>query len=191
MITWYYLVIFILSLMLALSCLLRNKNIDTLFTLLFIAIVVSCMGRYVIASSTVLEMAIFGNKILYVGGVYAPLLTMLVLSRLCAIKVSRLFTIFMALYSTIVFCFVLTIGKSDIYYKSAELVRENGYSYLVKNYGPMHILYPIMMVLYAISMIVFVIYAFRKKKLYFYTYSFYLEHNMFFHYFDVPFRKTS
>ena len=79
MITWYYLIIFIISLILSLSCLLRNKNIDTLFVLLFIAIVANCMGRYVIASAQSLDMALFGNKILYVGAVYAPLLMLIVL----------------------------------------------------------------------------------------------------------------
>ena len=164
MITWYYLIIFIISLILSLSCLLRNKNIDTLFVLLFIAIVANCMGRYVIASAQSLDMALFGNKILYVGAVYAPLLMLIVLSRLCDIKLSRLFIGIMTLYSTIVFGFVLTIGKSTIYYENVELVFADGYTYFVKTYGPMHMLYYIMVVLYAISMIGFVAYSFRKKS---------------------------
>lgn len=163
MVTWFYLLVFILSVILALKCLLQNKNIDTLFVLFFSTIIINCMGRYLLAVSDGLEMAIWANDFLYVGAVYAPLLTVLILTRLCDIMIPRLLTGFMTLYSTVVLCFVFTIGKSDIYYKSVELVRENGYSYLVKSYGPMHVLYPIMMVLYAICMVVFTFQAIRKR----------------------------
>ncbi len=36
-------------------------------------------------------------------------------------------------FSTVVFALVLTIGKSDIYYKPAVLVQNDGYSLLEKN----------------------------------------------------------
>lgn len=163
MVTWFYFLVFILSLTLALKCLVQNKNIDTLFVLFFSAIIINCMGRYLLAASGGLEMAIWANKFLYVGGVYAPLLAVLVLTRLCNITVPRILTRCMTLYSSIVLCFVLTIGKYDIYYKSVEFAHENGYSYLIKTYGPMHVLYPIMMILYAISMLVITYKAFRKR----------------------------
>lgn len=94
--------VFILSVILALKCLLQNKNMDTLFVLFFIAIIINCMGRYLLASSDGLEMAIWANKFLYLGGVYAPLLAVLVLARLCDITIPRILIWFMSLYSTIV-----------------------------------------------------------------------------------------
>lgn len=164
MVTGFYFLVFILSLVLALKCLFQNKNIDTLFVLFFCAIIINCMGRYLLAASDGLEMAVWANKFLYVGGVYAPLLAVLVLARLCDIAIPRILTYFMTIYSTIVLGFVLTIGKSEIYYKTVELVHENGYSYLNKTYGPMHVLYPAMMLLYAISMVVFTCQAIKKRQ---------------------------
>lgn len=164
MVTWFYFVVFVLSLILALKCLLQNKIMDTLFVLFFSAIIINCAGRYLLAASEGLEMAIWANKFLYVGGVYTPLLAVLVLARLCDIKIPRLLSGLMALYSTIVLCFVMTIGKYDIYYKSVELAKGNGYSYLIKTYGPMHVLYPVMMVVYALIMIVFFYQAFQKRN---------------------------
>ena len=164
MVTGFYFLVFILSVILAMKCLLQNKNIDTLFVLFFATIIINCMGRYLLAISEGLEMAIWANKFLYLGGVYAPLFAVMVLARLCDIKIPRLLICLMSLYSTIVMGFVLTIGKSDVYYKNVELVHENGYSYLLKTYGSMHILYPIMMILYAISMLVFICRAFRKRN---------------------------
>lgn len=164
MVTGFYFFVFALSLILALKCFIQNKNMDTLFVLFFCAIIINCAGRYLLAASEGLEMAIWANKFLYVGGVYAPLLAVLVLARLCNIKIPRLFICLMTLYSTIVLCFVMTIGRYDVYYKSVELAEGNGYSYLIKTYGPMHVLYPVMMVVYALSMIVFMYQSFRKRR---------------------------
>lgn len=163
MIVLFYLSVFILSVVLALKCLLQNKNIDTLFVLFFSSIIINCMGRYMLATADGLEMAIWANKFLYLGGVYAPLLAVLVLARLCDIKIPRLLTAFLTLYSSIIWGFVLTIGKYDFYYKSVELVHENGYSYLIKTYGPMHMLYSVMMIVYAVIMIIFAYQAYRKR----------------------------
>lgn len=164
MVTGFYFIVFILSLILALKCLLQNKNIDTLFVLFFAAIIINCGGRYFVAISEGLEMAIWANKILYIGGVYAPLLAMLMLARLCNIRIPRFLSAMMTLYSTVVLCFVMTIGKYDIYYKSVALVTGDGYSYLDKTYGPMHVLYPVMMAVYALIMIIFLCQAFRKRR---------------------------
>ncbi len=163
MVVWFYFIVFALSLLLALKCLIQNKNIDTLFMLFFCSIIVNCAGRYFLAASEGLEMAIWANKFLYIGGVYTPVLAVLVLARLCDIKIPRILAGFMISFSTIVLGFVLTIGKYDIYYKNVELAHGNGYSYLIKTYGPMHILYPIMMVVYAIIMLLFMYMAFQKR----------------------------
>lgn len=67
------------------------------------------------------------------------------------------------------FCFVLfsfasTVGEVDWYYKSMELVQRGGTSFLRKEYGPMHILYPV----YVLGMMCYglgiVVYALRRKK---------------------------
>lgn len=163
MVTGFYFLVFILSVILALKCFLQNKNIDTLFVLFFISIIINCMGRYLLAASDGLEMALWANKFLYLGGVYTPLLVVLVLARLCDIKIPRILVCLMTLHSTVVMGFVLTIEKYDFYYKSVELVHENGYSYLVKTYGTMHILYPLMMILYAVIMLIFICQAIRKR----------------------------
>lgn len=62
MIVLFYLSVFILSVVLALKCLLQNKNIDTLFGLFFSSIIINCMGRYMLATADGLEMAIWANK---------------------------------------------------------------------------------------------------------------------------------
>lgn len=164
MVTWFYFIVFLLTLIMAGSILLRNKNVDTLLVLFSIVVTINCMGRYMLASAESIEMAIWANKFLYVGGCFAPLLTVFVLAKLCNQKLSPIVATVMILYSVIVTCLVMTIGKSGIYYKHVELAYGNGYHYLVKTYGPLHILYPLMMLLYAAIMIYYLLYAISRRK---------------------------
>lgn len=164
MVTGFYFIVFAFSLIMTGSFLVRNKKVDALFTLFSIFVTLNCFGRYLLAAADTLEMAVWANKILYLGGLYAPLLTMLVLTRLCNLKMPRFLTIAMTCYSTIVMGLVMTIGKSGIYYKHVEMGYGNGYHYLIKTYGPLHILYPMMMVMYAVIMLFYMIYALMRRK---------------------------
>lgn len=164
MVTGFYFIVFILSLIMMGNFLIRNKNVDTQFILFSLLVTINCLGRYMLAASESLEMAVFANKFLYVGGCYAPLMVVLVLAELCSQKLPRVLVGVMTLYSTVVMCLVMTIGKSGIYYQSVELAQGNGYHYLVKTYGPLHNLYPIMMLMYALLMIYYAVYAIKKRK---------------------------
>lgn len=164
MVTWFYFIVSLLALVMTGSFLIRNKKVDTLFIMFSILVTINCLGRYMLAVSDHLEMAIWANKFLYVGGCYAPLLTVFVLARLCNQKLSPVIAGLMTLCSTVVMGFVLTIGKLDIYYEHVELASGNGYHYLIKTYGPFHILYPILMVMYAVIMIYYLLYAIIRRK---------------------------
>lgn len=164
MVTWFYLIVFLLALIMAGSFLLQTKNADSMFVLFSILVVVNCLGRYMLAAAQTLEMAIWANKFLYVGGCFAPLLIVIVLARLCSQRLPRWLIAGLTAYSSLVTGLVMTIGRSGIYYEDVQLGYGNGYNYLIKTYGPLHILYPIMMVLYACIMVFYLIYGIRQRK---------------------------
>lgn len=151
------LVAFIVSFVMMGSVLARYKKVDTQFLLLSVAIMVSCMGRFILAISQSLETALLANRILYVGGCYAPLLLVVVLFKLSDIRLPKLAVLAMTLYSSIVMLLVMTTGYFDLYYKEVELVITDGYSHLTKVYGPLHILYPIMMAFYGVILLIFLV----------------------------------
>ena len=111
-----------------------------------------------------LEMAIWANRLLYVGGVFAPLLTVLVLSKLCSIRLPRWTLWGLLSYSSVVLGLVFTTGKTGLYYTHMELGYGDGFRFLNRTYGPLHVLYPIMMMLYAIIMVVYLVLALRKRN---------------------------
>lgn len=164
MVTWFYFIVFVLAVIMTGSFLVRNKNVDSVFILFSILVTINCLGRYMLADAESLEMAIWANKFLYVGGCYAPLLTVLVLTRLCSLKIPRVLLAIMTLYSTVVMGLVMTIGKCGIYYEDVKLGQGDGYNYLIKTYGPLHSLYPVMMVMYASIMIFYLVYALKRRK---------------------------
>ncbi len=164
MITWFYFVVFVIAVLMTGSFLFKNKNVDTIFILFSILVTVNCLGRYMLACAGTLEMAIWANRLLYVGGCYAPLMTLLVMTRLCNIKLPRPLVVFLTAYASVVFGFVVTIGHNGLYYASVEVAHGDGYNYLVKEYGPFHVLYPIMMGMYSLILLCFMIYAIKRRQ---------------------------
>ncbi len=155
---------FILSLVMIGIILGKYKKLDTLFFLLGLSIVVNCLGRFMLSSAQNLETAIWANLFLYVGGCYAPLLLAIVLFKVCNMRFPKTATIIMTAYSTIILLLVMSVGYTDLYYADVQLIKADGYSYLEKVYGPLHILYPIMMALYGIFLVVFVIRGIIHRK---------------------------
>ena len=164
MVVGFYFIVFILSLVMLASFLIRYKKVDTLLIMFCAMVSINCLGRYVIATSESLEMAFWGTKILYIGACYAPLMTVFIIARLCEHKLPAIAKIAMVLYSTVTMILVFTIGKSGIYYKSATLVHGDGYNYLEKVYGPAHKLYPIMMLIYAVIMMGYIVYTIKNRN---------------------------
>lgn len=164
MVICFYIVVFLLSVIMTGSFLLRNKKVDRVFILFSIFVMINCLGDCVRALSGSLELAIWANKFMYVGGCFAPLTLAYIDARLCGIKVPKILGIIMALYSSVVLGLVLTVGYNDLYYKSVTLVQSDGFTYLEKEYGPLHILYPILMLIYCAILIFFVVYALYHRQ---------------------------
>lgn len=155
---------FILSMFIVLRVLVRNKNIDSQLMFLCFAVLLNNFGRYLVSVSETLEMAICANKILYFGGCFAPMIFTLFICNLCKIKIPLFVKCIALAIPTFIYALVLTIGKSGIYYQNVQLGIGNGHNYLIKEYGPLHILYPIFTVLCMTAYIGAVVYAIISKK---------------------------
>ncbi|MBQ8791105.1 MAG: HD domain-containing protein [Ruminiclostridium sp.] len=144
--------------------LIKYKKVDTLVLLLGSCVALNCLGRFMMATARTLETAVWANRFIYAGCCYAPLLLFIVLFKICNLKFPGIAKLILGLYSTFILALVLNSDHGTLYYKSMELVREDNYSYLIKEYGPLHILYPAMMTTYALFLIGFVIYGIINRK---------------------------
>ena len=164
MVTWFYFITFAASVIMIGSFLFRNSRIDTGYVLFGLTIVVSSLGRWIVAASETLPQAILGTKILYVGACYVPLMMIVLIARFSKIHIPRVVVTILAAYSTLVLGCVLTVGHTDWYYISTTLVQADGYNYIEKVYGPLHILFLILMIVDALMLAAIIIIAFRKRK---------------------------
>ena len=160
----FYFVVFLLSVAMLNLYMVRNRNVDRNFTLFAIMLAINCFGRYVLSRAQTLDTALWANRIIYIGTPFATFFATLVIARLCKLKIARWFKNLMAVFSGIVLVSAMTMGYNDWYYKEVRLVRENGYSYLDKVYGPLHMLFPAMMIMYGVIMIAFSILAIKKRR---------------------------
>lgn len=164
MVSSLYLLTFAASVVMTGWFLLRNKKTDNLYVIFCILVIINSLGRYLLSISDNLGMALTANKLIYVGGCYCPLFIVLALRQLCDIRISKVITGGMTLFSTVMMGFVLTIGHSSIYYKDVQLAEGDGYHYLIKTYGLAHSAYMAMVLLYGLLIVYYLIYAIRRRS---------------------------
>lgn len=141
-----------------------GKNISINYALLFAAILVSNLGYLQISSATELSGALFGNQLAYFCTSFIPYLAFICIADLCKVQVPKVFRWLCVAVGTAVYYLVATIGTQDYYYKSVQLVQLEDYSYLEKEYGPLHIVCPIYLMIMTLITLGIVLKAFRQKK---------------------------
>ena len=164
MVTWFYFITFAASVIMIGSFLFKNNRIETTYVLFGLMIVISSMGRWLVAASETAAQAILGTKIMYTGACYVSLMMILLIARFSDIHIPRAIKILLVTFSSVVLGCVYTVGHTDWYYKSATFVRADGFNYILKVYGPLHILFPIMLIINAVILVILIIMAFRKRK---------------------------
>ena len=162
---YYYLSVFILSLLLSsLYALIWRKRFPVFITCIFIVVPVSNLGYLMWANARLVEEAILGIKISYIGGCYANLFLMYTIFTLCNLNIKKWIRLLLFAVTTISYCFVLTIGRYGFFYSdiTGELV--NNQLVLHKTYGIVHALYYAVIIVYLIIMFSTIFHAIRKKK---------------------------
>ena len=139
------------------------KNSVTQYITLLV-LVVSNLGFYFISTSTNVEEAIVAQKMTYFAGAFLPVFYFLLVLEICHIEIPRWLDVIMLMIQCVIYGLVCTIGKLGIFYKSVGLVEKNGTGILVREYGPLHIFYPVSLYFYMGAAIVVTIVALVRKR---------------------------
>lgn len=164
MVTGLYFITLAASIITTIWFLFKNKKVESLYVIFCLLVVINSFGRYLLSISGSIRVALAANLFIYVGACYCPLMIILALQQLCGIRVSKIVRYIMLFFSTVVLLLASTIGKSGIYYKKVLLAYRNGYSFLIKTYGPAHKLFVVLMAAYGFLFIYYLLYAFRNRK---------------------------
>lgn len=126
---------------------------------LFVSAIVSNFGYLWLVSARDLSEALVSMRVVYLGSVPLLYFTFCVIAEICKIELPGFIKGILAGGTVVVVAFTSTIGMSTVFYKSAQFVHENGYSYLIKEYGPAHTLYTFVIMGYMIASLGLAIYA--------------------------------
>ena len=163
--TFVYGAVALLSVMLVICYLLWEKKKEQNLFLLFVCVAVANCGYFLQSVSDTLSGALWANRISYLGSAYLALLMLLIVMNVCQCKHRKWVNISLVSISTAAFLLAASANLFGLYYKTVDLVTINGMTRLVKEYGPLHTLYPVYLLSYFIAMVVVITQSFRKKTL--------------------------
>ena len=165
LITVFYISMLVLSLILTtLYFALWHKHFDIHFTLIFAFIPLANLGYPMMSMAENLQDYIIAQKIVYIGGCFLNLFITLAVLSLCRIKIPRIVSVGMFVFSTLVYSSVLSIGYMPLFYNSVELDHVNGSAVVHKEYGLMHTVFIVMTICYFLISFIAMIYSFLRKK---------------------------
>ncbi len=153
-----------LSLFPLLSCFFLEQKAKKWFIFLFSSVFVVNAGYTLLSVSPSLEVALWANRISYLGSVYLPFAMTMIILNVVNADYKKWLPVVLFLLSTAVLFVTASPGYSDIYYKEVSFEIINGTSKLVKVYGAFHSLYLFYLVGYFVSMVAIIVYARLKKN---------------------------
>ena len=154
-----------LSLILLIGYFFVDKKREKWLMLLFISIFVCNTGYFLLSLSKTLTFALISNSIAYVGNVFLPFFMLMLILDVCKIKRSKVLTYILIVVGIVILFIATSGGYLPIYYKKVWLEVVEGGAKLVKEYGPLHILYFVYLFSYMASMVSILIYSIVSKKL--------------------------
>ncbi|MCR5282082.1 MAG: HD domain-containing protein [Lachnospiraceae bacterium] len=140
------------------------KHFDVNFTVIFILVPIAAIGYYLQETSTTQDGIIKGIQVCYIGGSYLELFIVLCIFNLCGIEIKRWLRTALFCVCTMVFVSTLTIGYTDIFYKSMQFKMVGNYGVLTREYGFMHTVFYVVVAVLFLSGIIAILYSYLKKK---------------------------
>ena len=141
------------------------KKKEKWFYVLFASVFVVNTGYLILSMSSTLNMALWANRIAYLGSVFLPLSMLKTIQKISKLKYPKWANGVLIGISVVVFFIAASPGWLDIYYKEVTLETIGGVSVLNKEYGAWHIIYLFYLLGYFAIMIATSVYAIVKKKI--------------------------
>lgn len=161
----YYAGAALLSMVLLFIFIHMGLKLNICYILTYVGILIANFGYLSIALSHTVEEALMANRIVYIASVFIPLFFFSIVADLCRIRLTRPVLCFLVFIALIVLFCSLTPGYNGLYYSSVELRSYNNSSYLVKEYGPLHIVYLLQWGSYMLALAVVVTRSFFRQEL--------------------------
>ena len=163
--TMVYGAVAVLSVLLLIGYLLIEKKKERNFIFLISCVAIVNTGYFLLAAANSLRMAMFANGVSYFGAAYSMLAMLRIISEVCRMKKRKWLRCLFFGISTAAFLLAASGDWLGLYYTSVDITSIGGMTKLMKEYGPLHILYTVYLLSYVLMMITIIGYAAKKKRL--------------------------
>lgn len=163
--TMIYMVTTVSAFLLMIGYCFAIKKKEKWFYVLFASVSVVNIGYLMLSVSKTLDMALWANRIAYLGSVFLPLSMLKTIQKISKWQYQKWMNGLLIGISVIVFFIAASPGYLDIYYKSVSLETVHGVSVLNKEYGDWHCVYLFYLLGYFAVMIATTLHSIFKKKI--------------------------
>ncbi|MCQ2103354.1 MAG: HD domain-containing protein [Fibrobacter sp.] len=165
MIIDYLLIVTVLSAINLVAMWFLNPKFNGPYPIICFLAFVSCVGHLLLGLSSNVSEAIIANKMNYIGATFLPMIMFYAVAAVCHVRINRIVSLLLNVFTLGVFGLSATVGFSDIYYKTIDYVQTHeGVGNYVATYGFGHDIFNLMIVGYLLANISLLVYAFAKKK---------------------------
>lgn len=141
-----------------------DKKRDKWLLLLFSSVAVCDLGYFLLSISKNLSMALWANRVAYLGNVFLPFFLLMMIVNLLRFKIPKVLPWVLIGINTVMLFIATSGGYLPIYYKNVSLDFVEGAAVLIKEYGPLHNVYKIYLFAYFAAMVGIIIYTMVKKN---------------------------
>lgn len=160
-----YGILALLSVLLFVTDLVFDHRRNRLFLALFGCVAAANSGYFLLAVCNSLTVAKLANGLSYFGGAFSILVMLLIIYDVCRVPKRRwIYWVPMGI-SIAAFALAASGDWLGLYYRSVSLEKINGMTCLIKQYGPLHILYALYLLGYMLLMTGIIIYSAIIKRL--------------------------
>lgn len=165
LISIYYDVLFAISFLLTvIFVFIWRKHFDIYITAIFFLVPITNLGYVLYAGAVDEYSSIVAMKIIYIGGCFLPYLITMCILNLCNMKINKGIRFCAFLISTIMYIFVFGIGRQPYFYKNLIVkITDSGWV-VMKEYGPVHTIFYVVVALYFLIGITAIIYSIVRKN---------------------------
>ena len=145
-------------------CVAMDKRRDVWLLLVFVSVCICNLGYFMLSISKDLDSALNSNRLSYLGSVFLPYFMLMMVLRFCRIKRNKWLLLSLGAIGVIMLGITTTPGVLPIYYSTVDIAFVDGATKLVREYGPLHLLYYIYLFGYMFSMVGIALFAIAKKR---------------------------
>lgn len=130
-----------------------DRKHDKWLGLLFASVAVCDIGYFILSLSKSLNMALWANRIAYLGSVFLPFSLLMMVMTLSRFTYPKILPKVLVAVNSVMFLVAASGGFLPIYYKEVFLGFADGYPILIKEYGPLHPVYKVFLFAYFAAMV--------------------------------------